>query len=201
MTIVQRTLAVSAILTMLLGSLPAAAGQSAAAPAPAQQSPGAQPAASAAAQPAFTAPAAQPAEEPDPLARLKQEFRAADTARGLAFDLSGDALFEFNQAGLRAEAAPSLQKLADLIRLMKKPVRLSIHTDNKGNLDYDKKLTEYRANTLKAALVQRGIRAASIQSAGYGQTRPKAANANPDGSDNPKGREINRRVEVLIAKR
>lgn len=36
--------------------------------------------------------------------------------------------------------------------------------------------------------------------AGYGKDRPKAPNANKDGSDNPKGREINRRVEVLIPK-
>lgn len=211
MPVVHRVVNVSAVLTILLAGMPASASQPA--PAPVQPTPAAaaqaaaaqaataQTASSAAAQPTSPASAAPPAEELDPLAKLRQEFRAVDTAKGLAFDLSGDVLFEFNQAGLRAEAAPSLQKLADLIRLMKKPVRLSIYTDNKGNVDYDRKLTEYRAKMLKAALVQRGIRAATIQSAGYGQARPKAANVNPDGSDNPKGRDINRRVEVLIAKR
>lgn len=48
--------------------------------------------------------------------------------------------------------------------------------------------------------MQRGIAAGQGQAAGYGKQRPKAANTNNDGSDNPKGREINRRVEVLIPK-
>lgn len=186
---------------LILSALPAllcsfsASAQQAAVPAPAQQT--TVPAAAQAAS-ANPAPAAK---KPDPIAKLKQELGAIDSDKGLIIHLSGDAVFDFNQTGVRMESAPTLQKLSDLLRLLRKPVQLTGHTDNKGNAEYNKQLSQLRAKALKAALVQRGIRAGSIQTAGYGQERPKAANANPDGSDNPKGRDTNRRVEVLIAKR
>ena len=177
-----------------------AAAAPAASPAPAQPAPAA---AAAATEPSAAVAAAAPAppRKLETVAALKQALGATDTARGTVVDLPADTVFDFNQAGVRIEAAALLQNLADLLRKTGKPVLLTGHTDNKGNAEYDKKLSEMRAKALKGALVQRGIRAGSIKTAGAGQERPKAANANPDGSDNPKGREANRRIEVLIAKR
>lgn len=42
------------------------------------------------------------------------------------------------------------------------------------------------------------VNGSSIESVGYGETRPVAPNENPDGSDNPGGRRLNRRVEVFV---
>jgi outer membrane protein OmpA-like peptidoglycan-associated protein len=186
-------------------SASAQAAAPASAPAPAAAPATAPAAASAPSQQAAPAAApqapAKPAEKLSPIAQLKKDLGATETAKGTVVDLPADTVFDFNQSGVRIEAAPLLQKVADLMRLMRKPVVLTGHTDNKGNAEYDKKLSEYRAKALKGAMVQRGIRASTIQTAGAGQEKPKAANANPDGSDNPKGRESNRRIEVLIAKR
>lgn len=189
MSVSARTLILTAALPALLFSLGASARQ---AEVKTTSTPSA-----AATVPAAAAPEASPL---DPVAKLKKELAATDVAKGTTLDLAADVLFDFNQAGLRAEAAPTLEKLADLVRRSRKPVRISGHTDDKGNAAYNKKLTQLRAGAVKAALVQRGIRAGSIQTAGYGQERPKAANTNPDGSDNPKGRETNRRIEVLLVK-
>lgn len=208
-----RVLPLSAALAALMYAVPASAAQPAVASAPAQQAVVQEPAApasaaasavqaaSAAAAPAAPIAAVPALKKPATIEQLKKELRAVDSARGTTIDVPADTVFDFNQAGVRIEAAPTLEKLADLLRKMNKPVLLTGHTDNKGNAGYDKTLSQYRATALKTALIQRGIRGASIKTAGAGQQRPKAANTNPDGSDNPAGREANRRIEVLISKR
>lgn len=210
-----RVLPLSAALAALMYGAPAAAAQPAAASAPVQQAvvpdPAAQASASAAASavqaasvpaaPAAPVAAVPAVKKPATIEQLKKDLRAVDSAKGTTIDVPADTVFDFNQAGVRIEAAPTLEKLADLLRKMNKPVLLTGHTDNKGNPGYDKTLSQYRATALKTALIQRGIRGASIKTAGAGQERPKAANTNPDGSDNPAGREANRRIEVLISKR
>jgi outer membrane protein OmpA-like peptidoglycan-associated protein len=49
-------------------------------------------------------------------------------------------------------------------------------------------------------ILSKGIAAKRIISQGYGETKPVASNTNPDGSDNPEGRQLNRRVEFKILK-
>ena len=184
----HRFLTLSATLSALLFSLAASAQQAAPAAAPSTPAPAPAPAVAAEAAPL------------DPIAQLKKDLHAVEDDKGTTVTLQGDVLYDFNQSNLRMEASPTLVKLADLIRKTKKPVQISGFTDDKGNAEYNKKLSELRAKALKASLIQRGIRAGSIKAAGYGKDRPKAANVNPDGTDNPKGRETNRRIEVLISK-
>jgi len=45
-----------------------------------------------------------------------------------------------------------------------------------------------------------GIGSGTMETVGYGEAKPVAPNTNPDGSDNPDGRQKNRRVEILIKK-
>lgn len=191
MPIAHRFLTLSTALSALLFSLAASAQQATpAAPAPASTP---------APAPAVTAPAE--AAPLDPIAQLKKDLHAVEDDKGITVTLLGDVLYDFNQSNLRMEASPTLVKLADLIRKTRKPVQISGFTDDKGNAEYNKKLSELRAKALKASLVQRGILATRISTAGYGRDQPKFPNTNPDGSDNAKGREINRRVEVFIAKK
>jgi outer membrane protein OmpA-like peptidoglycan-associated protein len=49
-------------------------------------------------------------------------------------------------------------------------------------------------------ILSKGIASNRITSHGYGETMPVAPNANPDGTDNPEGRQLNRRVEFKILK-
>ena len=195
MPVLPKILVLTAVSSALFLSL-AATAQPATAPEPAK------PAASSTPVQNEAAPAAalSPPAKIDPVAKLKQELGAVQSEKGLLVTLPADSLFDFNQASIRAEAAQTLEKLADLVRRLRKPVQVSGHTDTKGDDGYNKKLTQMRANAVKTSLVQRGIRAASIQTTGFGEARPKAANTNPDGGDNVKGQESNRRVEVLIPK-
>ncbi|HWN97768.1 MAG TPA: OmpA family protein [Blastocatellia bacterium] len=116
-------------------------------------------------------------------------------ARGLIVSLS-DVLFDFNQATLKPGAKEKLSKLAGILLAYPGSYRMEIegHTDAIGSDDYNLKLSESRAGSVRDYLVQSGIdsgRIAAIR--GLGKTRPVATN------DSPEGRQMNRRVEIIIA--
>lgn len=136
----------------------------------------------------------------DPIARLKRELDASDRAGATVVDLPGDVLFDFDQATLRADAAPTLDKLAELITRMQRPARITGYTDDKGDAAYNLELSRQRAQAVHDALVGRGVDAVRLTTSGRGEANPKAANRQPDGNDNAAGRQQNRRVEVAIAK-
>jgi outer membrane protein OmpA-like peptidoglycan-associated protein len=61
------------------------------------------------------------------------------------------------------------------------------------------KLSDNRAAAVKSWLVENaGVSASRITTRGWGETKPIASNTKPDGSDNPAGRQKNRRVEITI---
>ena len=76
-------------------------------------------------------------------------------------------------------------------------VQIQGHTDSVSDDASNQTLSEQRAKAVTEALTSNGV-TASIESVGYGETRPVAPNENPDGSDNPGGRRLNRRVEVFV---
>ncbi len=78
-------------------------------------------------------------------------------------------------------------------------VEISSHTDSKGNDNYNKKLSQKRAESVVNYLTQeKGIDPARLVAKGYGESKPIAPNTNPDGSDNPEGRAKNRRTEFKV---
>jgi outer membrane protein OmpA-like peptidoglycan-associated protein len=72
------------------------------------------------------------------------------------------------------------------------------HTDGKGGDGYNQVLSERRAMSVRTSLTARGLPAERLNIRGYGKTRPVAENERSDGSDNPEGRQKNRRVEVVV---
>jgi OOP family OmpA-OmpF porin len=60
------------------------------------------------------------------------------------------------------------------------------------------KLSEARAQAVVAQLALSGINTDRMQAKGYGKTMPVAPNTKPNGTDNPEGRQLNRRVELKI---
>ncbi len=108
-------------------------------------------------------------------------------------------LYDFDEATLRPE---SLVELNDIIRIMNDNpdiiVEFSSHTDSKGSLSYNQRLSERRAQSVVDYLVSMGIPRVRMTAVGYGETRPIAPNTFPDGSDNPDGRQLNRRTEFRI---
>jgi outer membrane protein OmpA-like peptidoglycan-associated protein len=83
-------------------------------------------------------------------------------------------------------------------RAANKAVMIEGHTDGKGTESYNQGLSERRAGAVRIALVGRGLSGTQLVTRGFGKSRPVAANERPDGSDDPDGRQRNRRVEVVI---
>jgi outer membrane protein OmpA-like peptidoglycan-associated protein len=68
------------------------------------------------------------------------------------------------------------------------------HTDSDGSNVFNQKLSEARANVVKNALIERGIKASNINAVGFGETAPVASNKTA------KGKAENRRTEVKLQK-
>jgi photosystem I P700 chlorophyll a apoprotein A2 len=131
-----------------------------------------------------------------------QDLGAKVIGQEIVIELSADVLFDFDKADLKPAAVDSLSKVAAVLKGMPAaPATVDGHTDGKGNADYNQKLSERRANSVKDWLVkQGGIPAARLTARGFGMTHPIAPNTRPDGSDDPEGRQQNRRVEIRVKK-
>ncbi|HEX4887763.1 MAG TPA: OmpA family protein, partial [Luteibaculaceae bacterium] len=77
-------------------------------------------------------------------------------------------------------------------------VEIGSHTDALGKDDYNLNLSQRRAQSVVDYLISKGIKKDRLIAKGYGETQPIAPNANADGSDNPDGRQRNRRTEFKI---
>jgi OOP family OmpA-OmpF porin len=77
-------------------------------------------------------------------------------------------------------------------------VEIGSHTDNTGSDNYNIKLSQKRSESVVNYLIGKGISADRLIAKGYGESQPIAPNSNPDGSDNPVGRQFNRRTELKI---
>jgi peptidoglycan-associated lipoprotein len=107
--------------------------------------------------------------------------------------------YNYNRAEIRQDAAKELDKLVQL--LVDNPeikIELSSHTDSVGTVEYNIDLSQRRAESAVNYITQHGIAATRLVAKGYGESRPIARNTNPDGTDNVKGRDKNRRTEFKI---
>ena len=121
-----------------------------------------------------------------------EELKAKQTDRGLVLTL-GDVLFDTGRANLRPAADDAIGKLADFLqRYPERTVLIEGHTDSVGSDLYNQQLSEDRANAVRTALLERGVAPERVSARGYGETRPVA------GNDDASGRQLNRRVEVII---
>lgn len=103
--------------------------------------------------------------------------------------------FDFDKWDLRSESFIELNRVADLMN--ENPtieIEMSAHTDSKGSDDYNYKLSDERARSVREYILSKGIAPARIISQGYGETKPVVEN---DTDDN---RQLNRRVEFKILK-
>jgi OOP family OmpA-OmpF porin len=101
--------------------------------------------------------------------------------------------FDFDKANLKKESFPALEIL--LKELIQKPamrIEIAGHTDNKGSLEYNIRLSQQRSDAVVDWLVQKGIDNNRLLPKGYGETQPVASNDTED------GRTKNRRTEVRI---
>lgn len=129
-------------------------------------------------------------------------FERRETAAAIEVVLPADVLFDFDRSDVRAAAEGTMRELARLIRdKARGPVAIQGFTDALGTDAYNQRLSERRAASVKAWLVTReGLAPGSLTASGFGARNPVAPNRHPDGSDNPEGRQRNRRVTLTIRK-
>ena len=138
----------------------------------------------------------------EPVLGKVQALEVKETATEIRIEMPADVLFDFDKADIRPEAAAVLSQAAESVRRYGKgEVMIEGHTDAKGSDEYNQRLSERRAEAVKRWLQEQGgLKGLSLQTQGWGAKRPVAPNRKPDGSDDPEGRQKNRRVEIIIAK-
>ncbi|HEX7968418.1 MAG TPA: OmpA family protein [Stellaceae bacterium] len=126
-----------------------------------------------------------------------------ETPTEIRIEVAADVLFDFDKAAILPRAQSTLHDVAGVIKEKGRgrDFRIEGYTDSKGSDAYNQKLSERRADAVKQWLAQKeGLSNARMTTQGLGAKRPVAANTEPDGSDNPDGRQKNRRVEIVLAK-
>ena len=131
-----------------------------------------------------------------------QDIQVKETGAEIRIELAADVLFDFDKADILPRAEAALKQAAAVIKdKAKGTVRIEGHTDAKGVDAYNQRLSDRRAGAVKAWLIgKEQVRGVTFVTKGFGAKNPVAPNANADGSDNPNGRQKNRRVEIIIAK-
>jgi OOP family OmpA-OmpF porin len=124
---------------------------------------------------------------------------APGTSCGSVIRIDANVLFEFDSDAIAADASPLLDRVAALLVALGSPaLRIDGHTDAVGSDEYNLDLSARRAEHVRVALAERGVDAASMTVRGLGESQPIAPNSSPDGADDPAGRRLNRRVELVI---
>ena len=104
-------------------------------------------------------------------------------------------LFDVGKSTIRPESATVLNNIVNVLNKYKNS-KFSVegYTDASGNKDKNQRLSEDRAYSVKAYLVDKGINPARLSAKGFGPEKPIASNKTK------KGRELNRRVEINLVK-
>ena len=117
---------------------------------------------------------------------------------GTVITLEDGVLFDFGKSDIRPEAAQTIKSLATVLSSNKVPAaHVYGHTDSISDEAFNLQLSQERADAVVAELKKDGV-SSTLDATGYGESKPVAPNENADGSDNPSGRALNRRVEIFI---
>ena len=129
--------------------------------------------------------------------QLLQQFNAVlptqETTRGLVVKMQ-DVLFDTGKYTLKEDAREALAKISGIV-ISHPGLNLQVegYTDITGSLDFNQKLSEQRANTVRDYLAKEGVDGQTMTSIGYGPQYPVASN------DTVAGRKQNRRVELVVS--
>ena len=126
------------------------------------------------------------------LAQLNAILQTRDSARGLIVNMS-DVLFDTGSYTLKPGAREKLAKISGI--LLGHPglnMQIEGHTDIVGGDEFNQRLSEQRAGSVRDFLAEQGVPASSITARGFGKTQPVASN------ETAEGRQRNRRVELVV---
>src|SRR5262249_18445863 len=101
--------------------------------------------------------------------------------------------FATNKATIYPDSFPMLNEIADVLKSRGEiRVRIEGHTDIRGGLKKNMKLSQDRADSVRKYLIDRGVDPTHMEPRGFGPTQPI------DSNKTASGREANRRVEFII---
>ncbi|WP_291279003.1 OmpA family protein [Galactobacter sp.] len=117
---------------------------------------------------------------------------------GTTITFEDGVLFDFGKYDIRPEAEETLSKVAGVLKDADVPkAGVYGHTDSISSAQFNQTLSENRASAVVDVLEGDGV-TTDLEAEGFGKTKPIAPNTNEDGSDDPAGRQLNRRVEIFI---
>jgi len=125
--------------------------------------------------------------------QLNTILETRESARGLIVNLS-DVLFDTGSANLKSGTREKLAKVAGI--LLSHPglkIQVEGHTDSVGDVSYNQRLSENRAESVRSYIVGQGIAHDAVGTAGFGEAHPVASNSTAE------GRQQNRRVELIVS--
>jgi outer membrane protein OmpA-like peptidoglycan-associated protein len=127
------------------------------------------------------------------LQQLNQVLQTRDTARGLIVNMP-DVLFDTGKADLKTSARERLAKVAGiLIAYPDIHVEIDGYTDSTGSLEFNERLSQQRAESVRSYLGSQGVNSSTITTQGFGPNNPIASN------ETASGRQQNRRVELVVS--
>jgi len=125
-------------------------------------------------------------------AQLK-DMNAKKTERGIVVTI-GDVLFDTDQARIKPGGMRNVEKLAGFLKeYPQRTARVEGYTDSTGSPDHNQQLSSMRAQSVQTALVDLGVPRDRVTMQGYGEAYPVA------GNESAGGRQMNRRVEVILS--
>jgi outer membrane protein OmpA-like peptidoglycan-associated protein len=130
----------------------------------------------------------------DLLVRLQQIERSVRVEpRGIVLTLPGGVYFESSRSDVKPGARERLARIGQaLAGASDRKILVEGHTDSTGSAEFNMKLSELRAESVKAVLVENAVSPDRIETHGYASTKPVASNGTSA------GRSQNRRVEVVV---
>jgi len=139
-------------------------------------------------QPTETTTPPPPVQQPKPQPVAQQETAAPVEKPDYNFS---NIQFDFNSSVLKTASYPILDKAAAAMK-MDPSVKFNLggYASIEGTEEYNKTLSQDRANSVKEYLVNSGVSSASLTAVGYGTTNPVGDNSTEA------GRVLNRRVEI-----
>lgn len=127
------------------------------------------------------------------IAKTVEGAEVTQAGEGIVVKFDSGILFDFNKSDLKASARENIKNLvATLNKEQGTDILVIGHTDNIGSLDANQKVSENRANAVRAFAVSQGLSSSRIRTEGRNFSEPLESN------DTESGRAANRRVEIVI---
>nr|WP_316929683.1 OmpA family protein [Sphingobacterium sp. ML3W] len=127
------------------------------------------------------------------IAKTVEGAEVTQAGEGIVVKFDSGILFDFNKSALKASARENIKNLvATLNKEQGTDILVIGHTDNVGSLDANQKVSENRANAVRAFAVSQGLASSRIRTEGRNFSEPLESN------DTEAGRAANRRVEIVI---